>query len=75
MICISQEKMYADVDIRRVVIQADKTPAEFPLSGVGIAGLSNDTKLAPGSMLYCVDTGKTYFLDQTATAWNAWGGD
>jgi len=66
---------------RHCVIQADETPTTFPLNGENVMDencekyLGESFKFAPGSMLVCVDSGKTYFLNQAGTAWNEYGGN
>ena len=68
MICLDQVKLYAEEDTRRVVIQADSAPATMPTTGEGIDALADTAKIAPGSLMYALDTGKTYIMDSTG-AW------
>lgn len=76
MICINCESTYQGT--ARVVIQAAETPDPMPTTGDDVTGLADGTVLAPGSILYVVGTGETYFLDEpdgdTPGEWIKWGG-
>ena len=76
MICINSEPTYQGK--YRVVIQCDETPESMPTTGEGVTGLSDDSVLAPGSILYIVPSGETYFLGEpdgdTPGEWIKWGG-
>ena len=71
MICIYEEQVYTNgsEDIRRVVIHADTTPSTKPLNGVGVDGLADAAKIAPASLMHCVDTGKNWYMNESMTAW------
>lgn len=81
MICIYRELgTEMPINTRHVVIQADSTPAEFPLTGENVKMLNGEMlgatiKFAPGSLLHCVDTGKNYYMNEDGTAWNEDGGN
>ena len=44
----------------RVVIIADTTPASMSISAEDVAGMDSSRIIASGSVLVCLDTGKTY---------------
>lgn len=76
MFCINSEPTYQGK--YRVVIQCDETPDTMPTTGEGVTGLSDNAVLAPGSILYIVPSGETYFLGEpdgdTPGEWIKWGG-
>ena len=76
MICIYEEQVYTNgsEDIRRVVIHADTTPQTKPLNGVNVEGLADAAKIAPASLMHCVDTGKNWFMNESMTEWLEDGG-
>ena len=75
MICINREPtLLNEPDKALCIIQADTTPAVMPLDGTNVDGLDSSTKIAAGSILYVVATGKRYFMNETETGWNEWGG-
>lgn len=57
----------------RCVILADTTPATLPTTGENVDGLSDNMKIAPGSVLLCLDTSKKYIMSEagTFTEWTA----
>lgn len=75
MICINCDGTYQGK--YRVVIQADTAPDTMPTTGEGVTGLADDATLAPGSILYVVTDGETYFLGEgdgeAAGTWIKWG--
>ena len=71
MVCLDQERLYDEEDVRRVVIQADTAPSTMPTTGEGVAGLADTAHIAPGSLLLVLSTSKK-FLMSTAGNWVEW---
>jgi hypothetical protein len=74
MICINREPTPKAEDNKALcVIQSDTTPATMPLDGTIVDGLDDHTKIAAGSILYVVATGKRYFMNEAENGWNEFG--
>jgi hypothetical protein len=74
MICINREATPTrEAGKALCIIQADTTPASMPLDGTNVEGLDAQTKIAPGSVLYVVASGKRYFLSEDEQTWNEFG--
>lgn len=75
MFCIRKEPIGSDPSMRWCFIQADVTPTVFPTTGEGVENLDFDFHIYPGSVIYCVDTKKKYFMNEQGTGWNCYGGE
>lgn len=74
MICINREvTITAEGNKALCVIQADETPQDMPMDGSVVTNLDDHTKIAAGSILYVVKSGKRYFMNETETGWNEFG--
>lgn len=65
LICLASEKLYAEEDTRRVIIQADSVPATMPTTGAGVEGLPDSARIAPGSIIYIPTPYKVFFMLST----------
>lgn len=72
MFSINSDQLYSGKT--RAIIQADTTPEVMPTTGEGVTGLADGEILAPGSILYDVGAGDTYFLGEDGETWTMWGG-
>lgn len=50
MVCVSKE--FYKGNAKSCILVSDTTPAELPVNGKGIAGMSEEETFAPMSMLY-----------------------
>jgi hypothetical protein len=75
MFLINEEPVYSTGNdtLRRVIIQADETPASFPATGDDVSGLADEVVIARGSIVYVVKSGKKYFLAEDGETWNEFG--
>ena len=74
MICINREPtLLNEPDKALCIIQADSTPETMPLNGADVSNLDTNTKIAAGSCLYVVASGKRYFLGEDEQTWTEFG--
>ena len=74
MIAVDRKKKYAGAKSEIVLIQADTTPEVFPGTGAGVDELPDDIIIAAGSIIYTLDTSKTYIY-RTDGVWKEWNGN
>lgn len=61
-------------NIRDMILLSDSTPAAFPTTTAGIAGLpTGNFPIAPGTLLIVVKTGKLYVMNEAGSGWNEFG--
>jgi hypothetical protein len=74
MICINREPTLTNEPNKALcIIQADTTPETMPLNGTDVSNLDSNTKIAAGSCLYVVASGKRYFLCEDEATWTEFG--
>ena len=74
MICVNREPTLTNEANKALcIIQADTTPETMPLNGTDVSNLDSNTKIAAGSCLYVVATGKRYFLGEDEATWTEFG--
>lgn len=56
----------------RALILSDETPAEMPVTGVGVAGIPDDVALDGGSVLLDLEAGTKHILGNDGQTWHEW---